>query len=90
MAVNTWVVSLMRYDAGIVKRNADELRSLEGRTRNFMTMHGVLHLKSDVARVCLSRQIGGRGLISCEGCIWMEKTTRDGMTEIQWSHRVKV
>ena len=38
-----------------------------------MTMHGALHPKSDVDRVYLSREMGGRRLISCEGCIRMEE-----------------
>ena len=36
-------------------------------------MHGALHPKSDFDRVHLSREMGGRGLISCEGCIRMEE-----------------
>ena len=36
-------------------------------------MHGVLHGKSDVDRVYLSRKMGGRALISCEACIKMEE-----------------
>ena len=36
-----------------------------------MTMHGVLHPKSDDMEY-LSRELGRRGLISCEGCIRME------------------
>ena len=73
MAVNTWAVSVMRYGAGILKWNTDELKSLDRRTRKFMTMHGALHPKSDTDRVYLSREMGGRGLISCEGCIRMEE-----------------
>ena len=38
-----------------------------------MTMHGVLHPKSDIDTVYLSRKMGGRELISCEGCIRMEE-----------------
>ena len=38
-----------------------------------MTMHGALHPKSAVDRVYRSRKMGGRGLISCEGCIRMEE-----------------
>ena len=34
-----------------------------------MTMHGVLHPKSDIDRIYQSREMGGRGLISSEGCI---------------------
>ena len=44
-------------------------KRLGRKTRNFMTMHGALHPKSDVVRVYPSREMGGRGLISCEGCI---------------------
>ena len=36
-------------------------------------MHGALHPKSDVDRVYLSREMGGRVLISCERCIRMEE-----------------
>ena len=73
MAVNTWVASVMRYGAGILKWNTDELKSLDRRTRKFMTMHRALHTKSDIGRVYLSRGIGGRGLINCEVCIRMEE-----------------
>ena len=38
-----------------------------------MTMHGALHPKTDVDGVYLSREMGGRRLISCEGCIRMEE-----------------
>ena len=38
-----------------------------------MTMHGAPHPKSDIDRVYLSSEMGGRGLISCEGCIRMEE-----------------
>ena len=43
IAVNTWAVSVMRYGAGILKVNTDELKSLDRRTRKFMTMYGALH-----------------------------------------------
>ena len=58
MAVNTWVVSVMRYGAGILKSNTDELKNLDRRTRKFMTMHGALHPKSEVDWVYLSREMG--------------------------------
>ena len=73
MAVNTWVASVMRYGAGILKWNTDELKSLDRRTRNVMTMHGALHPKSDIDSVYLCRQMRGGGLISCEGCIRVEE-----------------
>ena len=62
MAVNTWAASVMRYGVGILKWNTDELKSLNRRTRKFITMHGELHLKSDIDRVYLSKEMEGRGL----------------------------
>ena len=38
-----------------------------------MTMHGALHLKSVIDRVYLSREMGKKGLTSCEGCIRIEE-----------------
>ena len=72
-AVNTWAVSVMRYTAGTLEQNTDELKSLDRRTRKFMTMHGALHPKSDVDSVYLSKEMGGRELISCERCVRVEK-----------------
>ena len=63
----------MIYSAGIIKWNADELKSLDRRTRKYMTMHGALHPKGDTDRLYLNREMGGRGLISCEKCIKMEE-----------------
>ena len=54
VAVNTWMVSVMRYGEGIIKWNTDKLKSLDRRTRTFVTMHGALHPKSDTDRVYLS------------------------------------
>ena len=81
MAVNTWAVYVTRYGAGILKWNTDELKSLGRRTKNFMTMHGALHPKSDVDWACLSREMGERGLISCEGCVRVEENNLDGMLQ---------
>ena len=67
------MVSVMRYGAGFLKWNTDELKSLDKRSRKFMAMHGTLHPKSDADRVYFSREMGGRRLISFEGCIRMEE-----------------
>ena len=75
MAVNTWVVSAMRYRAGILKWNKDELKSLDRKTRTFMTIHGALNPKLDIDRVYLRGEMGGKGLINCEGCRRMEENS---------------
>ena len=36
-AINTWTVPLVRYEAGKISRTAQELRSLDTKTRKLMT-----------------------------------------------------
>ena len=73
MAANTWAVAILRYSAGVVEWKTDELKVLDRKTRKMMTLYGALHPKSDVYRVYLARQKGGRGLISCEMCVKAEE-----------------
>ena len=60
----------------MVEWRSDELKELERKTRKMMTMHEVLHPKSDVDRVYLPKQRGGRRLISCEMCVKTEENNR--------------
>ena len=73
MAANTWAVAILRYSAGVVEWNTDELKVLDRKTRKMTTLYGALHPKSGVGRVCVARQKGGRGLISCEMCVKAEE-----------------
>ena len=73
MAANTWAVAILRYSAGVVEWKTNELKVLDRKTRKMMTLYGALHPKSDVDRVYLARQKGGRGLISCEMCVKAEE-----------------
>ena len=68
-AMNTWAISLIRYGAGIVKWNKEELQTMDRKTRKMMTIHGALHPKADVDRLYIPRKDGGRGLISIEDCV---------------------
>ena len=74
-AINTWAVSLMRYGGGILNWRKDELEKVDRKTRKLMTMYGMLHPKSNVARIYVPRRSGGRGLISCENCIRAEENS---------------
>ena len=69
MELNTWAISIMSYDSGILKWNKNELQERERKTRKFMTMNKELHLRSDVARWYVSRKNGGRELIGCENSV---------------------
>ena len=73
MAANTWAFAILRYSAGVVEWKTNELKVLDRKTRKMMTLYGALHPKSDVDRVYLARQKGGRGLISCEMCVKAEE-----------------
>ena len=56
MAVNSWAVSIMRYDAGIFKWNKNELQELERKTRKFLTMNKEMHPRRDFAWLHVSRK----------------------------------
>ena len=74
-AINTWAVTISRYEAGIVQWKVSELKDLDRKSRKTMTMYGGLHLKSDVDRLYVKRKEGGRGLISVERCIREEENS---------------
>ncbi|CAB4021725.1 Hypothetical predicted protein [Paramuricea clavata] len=75
MAMNTWAVALLRYGAGVLKWTKDEIAAMYRKTRKLMTLYGALHPRSDIHRSYLPREKGGRGLISCEGCIRIEENS---------------
>ena len=64
--INIWAVSLLRYYAIFIDWNCRELTQLHRRTRKLMTIHNALHPKSNVDRLCILRNEGGRGLQGVE------------------------
>ena len=75
MALNTWVVSILRYGAGILEWNKNELQEMDRQTGKFMTMNKEFHPRSDVAQLYVSRKNGGRGLIGCENSVISEENS---------------
>ena len=73
MALNTWAVSILRYGAGIIAWNKNELQEMDRKTRKSITMNKELYPRSDVARLYVSQKNGGRGLIGCENSVKSEK-----------------
>ena len=49
------------------------MKELDRKTRKMLTLHNMFHKKGDVDRLHISRQEGGRGLISIEDCVLMER-----------------
>ena len=71
--INSLAVSVIHYAAGIIDRTANELKTIDIRTRKIMTMAGMFHQKGDVDCLYLMRKDGGRGMISVEDCVRMEE-----------------
>ena len=67
--INAWAIGVVRYGAGVVNWNQEEMKALDIKTRKLMTMNGCLHPRSNVDRLYLPRNKGGRGLISVEECV---------------------
>ena len=72
-AINTWAVVLLRYGAGIINWKVDELKQMDRTTRKILRMYGAPHPKSDIDRLYLKRNHGGRGLISIETSVRSEE-----------------
>ena len=52
LAINSWAVSLMQYEAGIINWTDEELKALHRKTHKKLTMYGALHPRSDVHPAC--------------------------------------
>ena len=70
-----WAVAVMRYGAGIVKWIKEELERLDKQIWKIMTMNGALHPKSDIDRLYIARQRGGRGLQSVLEAVQSEENS---------------
>ena len=76
-AINSRVVSIVRYGTGINKWTKNELKELDRKTRKLMSMYGAQHPKADVDRLYLKRCDGGRGLIGVEDYVQAEVNSLD-------------
>ena len=67
-AINIWAIAVLRYGTGILKWTLDEVKEMDRKPRKKMTMAGVFNLNSDVDRLYIPRNKGGRGFIGCADC----------------------
>ena len=72
-SINAWAVTILRYGAGILRWNVEEIKGLSRKTRKLLTINKDISSKSDVDRLYLSRKDGGRGLLSFEYFIISEE-----------------
>lgn len=70
MAVNTWAASLMRYGAGIIKRNVAELDEMDRKTRkNHDNGYKKFQPKIDIDRLYVQRRKK-----DCKNCVVGKRT----------------
>ena len=74
-AINARAISVIRYGARIVEWRKNELEPIDKKTRKLLTMCRSLHPTADVDRLYWKRKNGGKGLISLEECVVIEKTS---------------
>lgn len=65
-AINTLALPVVTYSFNIINWNLSELKRLDSKIRKQLTCNRMLHPKSDVDRLYLPRNIGGRGMIQLE------------------------
>ena len=65
-AINSLAIPTVQYSFRIINWKYSELKKLDSKTRTILTMHGILHPKSDVDRLYIARKEEGRGLIEIE------------------------
>ena len=74
-AINTWAIPLIRYGAGIIDWTKNEIDEIDRETRKMLNMYGCLHPKSNVDRLYVKRENGGRELTSVGDCIINERNS---------------
>ena len=68
LALNTWVITVIRYSAAFLDWTKEETKELNRWTRKQLIAGRALHPNSNVMRIYIKRRYGGRGLISVEEC----------------------
>ena len=72
-AINNWTVPVVRYTAGIIDWTQAKLEDLDRKIRKFLSALHALHPQSDVDRLSLPRQAGGRELLQIRQTVEEEK-----------------
>ena len=58
MAINKWVVAVVRYNASVIGWAKVELEEIDRNTRHPLIQHGVAHPRANVLRLCTPRKLG--------------------------------
>ena len=88
-AINSRAVPVVRYTAGIIDWTQTELEDLDRKTRKLMSAHYALHPQSDVDKLYLPRQVGGRGLLQIRQTVEEEKRALNDYIKNSMQHALK-
>ena len=80
-AINSLALPVVTYGFTIINCSLAEIKKVDTKVRKLLTMHRMHHPKSDVNRLYLPRQEGGRGLVQLELSL---KTSITGMDTNDW------
>ena len=89
-AINSWAMPVVRYTAGIIDWTQVELEDFDRKTRKLISAHHALHPQSDVNRLYLPRQAGGRGLLQIRQTAEEEKRALNDYIKNSSEHALKV
>ena len=73
-AIRTYAMPVMRYGFGVLKWSNTELSRIDTKVRKMLTKRKFHHPKSNIHRLYMSREKGGRGIIGAEDCHRQECT----------------
>ena len=71
--INAWAIGVVRYSAGIIDWTERDLKRMDVKTRKTLSMAGAFHTRGSSIRLYIKRKEGGKGLISVEDCVKMER-----------------
>ena len=71
--INAWAIGVVRYSAGIIDWTEGDLKKMDVKTRKTLSMAGAFHTRGSSLRLYIKRKEGGKGLISVEDCVKMER-----------------
>ena len=87
--INSWAVPVVRYTAGMIDWTQAELGDLDRKTRKLISAHHALHPQSDVDKLYLPRQAGGRGLLQIRQTVEEEKRALNDYIKNSTEHALK-
>jgi hypothetical protein len=75
-SIELLAVPVMRYSCGIIKWHREEVRKLDRKTREILTLNGQHHPRADIDRLYVPRKGGGGGGLTQIEAAYITETTK--------------